>query len=487
MLRVFVACVGDDLDSTISRLNEQLSSGDLVELEVLGNADVIGADKTTFWLNAFMNSVLVDEHLRSVRLQRVPLSNDAALLVKSLLARCGKLQSFGIEGCELTNSALAFIFDALVRLRSMEEIVVRDNFTSPSETMIKNLIEMIQNKCRYFRVLELSNYGLLAEKKDLKLLLDALKHPQCWLKCLKLGRIKLEDKECFGSMISENLSLEELVLGEENEFADGVVESVFQAIERSRSLKVVEVHFKSLSSVQVKAIGKALSVNRMLSSLKFRYFGVQQAVMEHLGEGLTESCLKKIVLEAPALSTPPDSLIPFLQSLRNKNFSLQSLIVLRTNIGIRFIKALSKSIAENRTLECLRLRECSVDGAQTKLLIEAISVNDSLAYVDLSHNHVPRDAVKGISGITRSNHSLVSLNLDFNPELKIENKTSSADASAPEFSVHPPVEFASARRVAVLCSLFRKRDAIDLTMIQLIMEILPRDYKGSLPQEEYLE
>jgi Ran GTPase-activating protein (RanGAP) involved in mRNA processing and transport len=367
------------------------------------------------WITELIGSISNDRKscLKSLHLRSFLFSNDIALAIgNSLIRKCFKLQRFVIEDCEVTNLGMACFLQALAKSEVVEEIQIRDCFTSTSEGVTLALVSMIE-RGRFLRELDLSTYSLIIEKKDLRMLCEALKHRNAGLRKLTLGRIRFDDCEMMKNMLQENLSLEELILGEHNDYADGVIESIFQGIGKSRSLKVIDIRLPDMGASRAKSIASALKENKGLTGLNLRFFGVQQAVFEYIGEGLQgSSSIRSVTIEAPKLSTFPDSLIPFFQSLKKSR--IHELNFQRTVLGMRCMKSLSKSLIDNDSVHSLNLEGCRLDEQQLGVLMDAVAKNQGLNQLNLGHNGINDSTVHHICNALKQNTSVVTLMLGFN-------------------------------------------------------------------------
>ncbi|XP_040297734.1 NLR family CARD domain-containing protein 3 [Bufo bufo] len=197
---------------------------------------------------------------------------------------------------------------------------------------------------------------------------------------------------------------------ENNNFKDDVME-LLSSILRNKDCAIQKISLaeNQLGNRGIKVLGKALLVNRTLSSLD-----LYSNIIGPSGAGaLAETLRSNLVLSSLNLQNnriKSEGAQHLAQSLRI-NHTLKSLNIEKNCIEAAGAESLASSLKENQVLQELWLSSNNLGDRGAAALAEALAANASLITLDLQSNSISNHGLKSLTSGLSLNHGLKRLNL----------------------------------------------------------------------------
>jgi len=210
---------------------------------------------------------------------------------------------------------------------------------------------------------------------------DEGQYDSTWLLSKLVGP---KSASAFADMLQVNKTLRILQLRNAS-FGDTGVALIAKALQTNAALECLEINNCCTTDYGCQAIAKTLSVNKTLQFISLSQNSLSDrggiAIVEALENNKT---LKALFLRRCALSSPK-----FCESFGKTLMANQSLIEIDlgsntfTKDGIKFI---AEGLAQNNTLQVLRLEDCNLSRKSASTLSKVLDTQNSLAKVYLGLN-----------------------------------------------------------------------------------------------------
>ncbi|CAL9698978.1 unnamed protein product [Knipowitschia caucasica] len=230
--------------------------------------------------------------------------------------------------------------------------------------------------------------------------------PECSLQtnlshCLNYSSVK--------SLLPQLLYCNHLRL-ENNQFKDDVMELLGSLLSaKDCHIRKLSLADNSITNKGVKAISRALLVNRTLTSLNLRSNNIGSKGVKFLAEALkTNQALVSVNLQNNGIDKEgAHAAAEVLKCNRN----LVYLNLKKNLIGAEGVKNIAEALKTNRSLKTLVLCSNQVGDKGTAALAEALRANHTLLSLQLQCNSISNKGTAALTEALRLNHGLLSLNL----------------------------------------------------------------------------
>lgn len=247
----------------------------------------------------------------------------------------------------------------------------------------------------------------------MELLATILRAKDCAIQKLSLAENQLGNRgiKVLGKALMVNRTLSSLDL-HSNIIGPSGARALAEALRNNQALLSLNLQNNRIKSDGAQQLAQALRVNRKLKALSIKKNGIEAAGAESLASSLKENqVLQELWLSSNSLG---DHGAAALAEALTANSSLITLDLQSNSISNHGLKSLTTGLSQNRGLKHLNLREnsISIEGAQA--LAQSLQKNTTLTHLDLTANLLHDEGVEALSAALRENRSLESLHLQWN-------------------------------------------------------------------------
>ncbi|XP_063790859.1 NLR family CARD domain-containing protein 3 [Pseudophryne corroboree] len=195
---------------------------------------------------------------------------------------------------------------------------------------------------------------------------------------------------------------------ENNNFKDDVMELLASILcSKDCTIQRISLAENQLSNRGVKVLGRALMVNRTLSSIDLHGNAIGPSGARALAEALRNNqVLLSLNLQNNHIKSEGAQ---YLAKSLLLNRHLKALNLKKNSIGVEGTKSLAASLKENQVLQDLWLSSNSLGDLGAAALAEALITNSSLSTLDLQSNSISNHGLKCLTYGLSKNHSLKNL------------------------------------------------------------------------------
>ncbi|XP_054624974.1 NLR family CARD domain-containing protein 3 isoform X2 [Dunckerocampus dactyliophorus] len=197
---------------------------------------------------------------------------------------------------------------------------------------------------------------------------------------------------------------------ESNHFKDDVMELLGSLLSaKDCHIQKISLADNDVSSKGVRALSRALMVNRTLTSLNLRNNNIGSKGAKLLAEALK---MNQVLLSVNFQNNSIEEEGAWaLAEVLECNRKLASLSIRKNGIGANGAKRIADALKANRTLTKLTLCSNQLGDKGTVALAEALTVNHTLLSLQLQSNSISNEGMTALTKALRLNRGLVSLNL----------------------------------------------------------------------------
>ncbi|KAG9476754.1 hypothetical protein GDO78_002250 [Eleutherodactylus coqui] len=244
----------------------------------------------------------------------------------------------------------------------------------------------------------------------MELLATILRAKDCAIQKISLAENQLGNRgiKVLGKALMVNRTLSSLDL-HSNIIGPNGVRALAEALRNNQVLLSLNLQNNRIKSEGVQLLAQALRINRKLKALNIKKNCIEAAGAESLASSLKENqVLQELWLSSNSLG---DKGAASLAEALTANSSLTILDLQSNSISNYGLKSLTSGLSRNHSLKHLNLRENSISIEGAWALAQSLQKNTTLTHLDLTANLLHDEGIEALSGALRENRSLESLHL----------------------------------------------------------------------------
>ncbi|XP_030626066.1 NLR family CARD domain-containing protein 3 [Chanos chanos] len=255
-----------------------------------------------------------------------------------------------------------------------------------------------------------TNLSNCLDSASLKRLLPQL------LYCTKLRMesnvFKDDTMELLGSLLSaKDCHIQNLSLAE-NSISSKGVKALSRALLVNRTLTTLDLRGNSIGNKGAKTLAEALKMNQVIVTVNLQNNHIEDEGARALADVL-QTNRKLSALNLQKNSIGPDGVKRMAEALK-KNQILQDLNLSSNPLGDVGTAALAQALTVNHTLRCLRLQSSSVSDKGMAALMRSLRTNRGVTTLILRENSIGVEGAKAIAKALKDNNTLQDLDLTAN-------------------------------------------------------------------------
>ena len=279
---------------------------------------------------------------------------------------------------------------------NMSQLLAFHNLTSlglmgcglTSETC--NLLSKHTDLLQHLKCLDLSGNPDIGEGGAVNLITSLTKFSTIRELDLNFTDIGFEDCKALRELLATSKCIQVLIIDcDEDDFDDTFILSsdsvqlIVDGLSHNTSLEKLYMGNSKFSSESVFKLASVLRVNTRLKVLDIRYCNIQSSDSVHLAKALEE----------------------------NTTTQLQTLWLGRNPIGSEAAVAFADTLATNKSLAKLNMRDCSIQGEGPVCLAKAMENNSTVRDFDISYNPIGSEGAVTFASMLKKNQCLKKLHL----------------------------------------------------------------------------
>ncbi|XP_073502058.1 NLR family CARD domain-containing protein 3 [Phyllobates terribilis] len=283
--------------------------------------------------------------------------------------------------------------------------------TNLNQCLNYGLVQNFLPQLQYCTNLRMENNNF---KDDvMELLATILRAKDCTIQKISLAENQLGNRgiKVLGKALMVNRTLSSLDL-HSNIIGPNGARALAEYLRNNQVLSSLDLQNNRIKSEGAEHLAQSLRKNRKLRALNIKKNCIEAAGAEGLASSLKENqVLQELWLSSNSLG---DQGAAALAEALTANSSLITLDLQSNSISNHGLKFLTGGLSQNRGLRHLNLREnsISIEGAQA--LARSLQKNTTLTHLDLTANLLHDEGVEALSGALRENRSLETLHLQWN-------------------------------------------------------------------------
>ncbi|KAM4025338.1 NLR family CARD domain-containing protein 3 [Anomaloglossus baeobatrachus] len=283
--------------------------------------------------------------------------------------------------------------------------------TNLNQCLNYGLVQNFLPQLQYCTNLRMENNNF---KDDvMELLATILRAKDCTIQKISLAENQLGNRgiKVLGKALMVNRTLSSLDL-HSNIIGPNGARALAEYLKNNQVLLSLDLQNNQIKSEGAEHLAQSLRKNRKLKALNIKKNSIAAAGAAGLASSLKENqALQELWLSSNSLG---DQGAAALAEALTANSSLVSLDLQSNSISNHGLKSLTVGLSQNHGLRHLNLREnsISIEGAQA--LAQSLQKNTTLIHLDLTANLLHDEGVEALSGALRENRSLETLHLQWN-------------------------------------------------------------------------
>ncbi|XP_075686576.1 NLR family CARD domain-containing protein 3 [Rhinoderma darwinii] len=296
--------------------------------------------------------------------------------------------------------------------------------TNLNQCLNYGLVQNFLPQLQYCTNLRMENNNF---KDDvMELLASILRAKDCAIQKISLAENQLGNRgiKVLGKALMVNRTLSSLDL-HSNIIGPNGARALAEALRNNQVLLSLNLQNNRIKSDGAQHLAQSLRMNRMLRALNIKKNGIEAAGAEGLASSLKENqVLQELWLSSNSLG---DDGAAALAEALPANSSLITLDLQSNSISNHGLRSLTGGLSRNHSLRHLNLRENSISSEGAQALAQSLQKNSTLTHLDLTANLLHDEGAEALSRALRENRSLESLHLQWN-FLRVGSARSLAEA-----------------------------------------------------------
>ncbi|XP_017952746.1 NLR family CARD domain-containing protein 3 [Xenopus tropicalis] len=280
-----------------------------------------------------------------------------------------------------------------------------------SQCLSFNLVQRLLPQLQYCTNLRMENNGF--QDVVMELLASILRAKDCAIQRISLAENRLSNRgvKALGRALMVNRTLAVLDLHSNNIGPSGAM-ALAEVLRSNQVLLSLNLQNNQIKSEGAQFLAQSLLANRKLRALNIQKNNIGAEGVESLSGSLKQNqVLQELWLSGNSVG---DRGAAALAEALKSNSKLSTLDLQSNSISDRGLSLLTSGLSQNRSLKHLNLRENSIGIEGAQALAESLRRNSTLLHLDLTANLLHDEGMEALARALRENQSLESLHLQWN-------------------------------------------------------------------------
>ena len=284
-------------------------------------------------------------------------------------------------------SSVAVVVNALKKLSTLKQIHLNDNKNRGKELGVALASVLIQNNLIETLLVSDNN---LNDDGVIKIAQSLHKNSKLRFFSLRNNNITEEAAEALASVISSNIGVEELYLGN-NQLQMGVIK-IANPLKNISSIKVLDLMNNNINEQATNELAAVIRANDLLEELWLsgNHLGSSIVVVVNALKGI--STLKNLALNDNKNRSEELALV--LASVIEHNELIKMLLLRDNNLNDHGVIEIAQSLCKSSKLKCISLQNNNITEKVAEILSSVISSNTGLEELYFGNNHLHLGVVK---------------------------------------------------------------------------------------------